>query len=239
MEAIILAGGLGTRLRESVQDLPKCLAPIQPQTPFLYYLLLYLKKQGVKNLIFSVGYLHEKIQAWAKNENIEKDFNVIYSIENEPLGTGGGVKLAFKHTTQKQVLVINGDTFFEVNLTQLHHQHQHQHADITLSLRPMTHFDRYGTVTLNPKNKQIAAFNEKKYTENGLINGGIYCFNQQIFENISLPPIFSLEQDFLEPQIQKINIQGFISNTYFIDIGIPTDYHKAQLELPPLFSHAF
>lgn len=228
-EAIILAGGLGTRLRETVPDLPKCMAPVAGQ-PFLTYVIRYLLSQGIEKFIFSLGYKHEAIEDLLNTQFPTLNFQ--FSIEEEPLGTGGAIKLACKKATEKNIVVINGDTLFKVRLDELELFHQQQNADCTLALKPMHDFDRYGVVELN-EDHSIHSFHEKKYYERGHINGGVYILNAKKFLQESLPEKFSFEKDYLEVLFNKRKILGLIQNEYFIDIGIPEDYNRAQQELKP------
>ena len=121
MEAIILAGGLGTRLRSVVSDLPKCMAPVA-EHPFLHYLLEYLSKENITHVILSLGYKHELVEAWIAL--YQWPLRISYSIEEEPLGTGGAVKLALGLATEEEVFILNGDTFFAVNLKDFRQFHQ-------------------------------------------------------------------------------------------------------------------
>lgn len=226
-EVIILAGGLGTRLRSVVADIPKCMATVAGK-PFLYYVIEYFKKQGVEKFIFSLGYKHEMIEAWL-NEKYPLMFRQS-SVETEPLGTGGAIKLACTLATGKNVLVINGDTLFSVDVKMLSSFHHTFGADCTLSLKPMLHFDRYGVVEMN-KDNSIASFKEKQSYENGLINGGVYALNAVKFRQEDLPEKFSFEKDYLEKKYKQRKMYGFVQDKYFIDIGIPEDYEKAQQEL--------
>jgi D-glycero-alpha-D-manno-heptose 1-phosphate guanylyltransferase len=226
-EAIILAGGLGTRLRERVPGLPKCMAPVAGN-PFLHYVISYFRKQGIEAFIFSLGHQHEVIEAYLKKQVLISNYQL--SIEPEALGTGGAVRLASKKAAGESVLVINGDTFFKINLAQLSLFHENNKADCTLCLKPMEHFDRYGMVELNSHNA-IISFHEKKYYENGLINGGVYALNLKMFGSEQFPEKFSFEKDYLEKFYSTRNLMGFIQDEYFIDIGIPEDYERAQVEI--------
>jgi len=226
-EAIILAGGLGTRLRDTVPDLPKCMAPVAGQ-PFLSHLIRYLLSQGIERFIFSLGYKHEVIEEFLNTQY--STLNIQYSIEEEPLGTGGAIQQACKIATGKTVLVVNGDTLFKVKLGELVNFHQQNDADCTLALKPMHNFDRYGVVEIN-EDHSIKNFQEKKFYERGYINGGVYMLNVDQFRNDDLPDKFSFEKDYLEVFYNKRKIYGLIQNEYFIDIGIPEDYNRAQEEL--------
>jgi D-glycero-alpha-D-manno-heptose 1-phosphate guanylyltransferase len=226
-QAIILAGGLGTRLRSAVPDLPKCMAPVAGK-PFLHWVVSYFEKQGIEKFIFSLGYKHEIIE-----EYLNKELSIInyqLSIEEEPLGTGGAIKLACEKATEQNVTIINGDTFFKIDLHQLSSFHQNQNADCTLCLKPMQNFDRYGAVELN-ENNSIKNFSEKKFYENGLINGGVYALNVKNFLDKKLPEKFSFEKDYLEKFYTTEKFMGLIQDEYFIDIGIPEDYERAQKEM--------
>jgi len=231
-EAIILAGGLGTRLRSVVSDLPKCMAPVAGK-PFLAYVISHLEKEGIQKFIFSVGYKNEIIQKYLLEEL--STINYQLSIEKEPLGTGGAVKLACGKATEKTVLIVNGDTLFKIDVNKLAGFHDMCGADCTLSLKPMHNFDRYGVVELN-KDYSIKDFKEKKFYETGLINGGMYALHVQKFLKEYLPEKFSFEKDYLEkklslPKSGERRMFGVVQDEYFIDIGIPEDYERAQREL--------
>src|SRR5665213_3576816 len=166
-EAIILAGGLGTRLRSVVADLPKCMAPVAGN-PFLYYVIKDLQKGGIDKFIFSVGYKNESILPYVKKEFADIDCK--FSIEEEPLGTGGAIKFALGKATDENILICNGDTLFKINIQQLNDLQVQNNADCTLSLKPMHNFDRYGVVELNDDDR-IISFQEKQFYKSGLING--------------------------------------------------------------------
>lgn len=233
-EVIILAGGLGTRLRSVVNDVPKCMAPVSGK-PFLWYLLKYLSHFDVERVVLSVGYLRNIIIDWIDKNGDEFPFNFDYAIEMTPLGTGGGIKLALNKCLKNDIIILNGDTFFNVDLNELYEQHHQHSSSITLALKPMKNFNRYGNVRVN--GNKIVAFEEKKYCTSGLINGGIYIINRSSNIFNGLEEKFSFETDVLQPQCCKNNIYGIKQNGYFIDIGIPEDYAKANTELPelPLF----
>lgn len=233
-EAIILAGGFGTRLRSVVSDVPKCMALIDGK-PFLYYLIEFLQKNGIEHFIFSVGYLHEVIEKYLQQNYPE--LNVYISLETEPLGTGGAIQFAAGKTSEKNVLVCNGDTFYKIDVDLLNQFHIQKNAACSLSLKPMNNFDRYGVVELN-EDDSIKNFKEKQFYETGLINGGVYALNILKFLEEGLPEKFSFEKDYLEKKVRLIEtkpgIFGIVQDHYFIDIGIPEDYEKAQKELPIL-----
>ena len=226
-EAILLAGGLGTRLQHLLKDVPKPMADINGQ-PFLSILLQQLKNQGIRSVILSVGYKHEAIQNYFGRE--WNSMNIKYAIEHEPLGTGGALKLALNDANESPVLAVNGDTFFDVNVSSLLQFHIQKKAALTLSLKPLNNFDRYGTVAIDSTG-QITGFKEKHFMESGLINGGVYMLNKSLFSGLSMPDKFSFEKDFLDQFFQQKPFYGFIQDGYFLDIGIPEDYARAQHEL--------
>ena len=221
MEAVVLAGGLGTRLRSVVHDIPKCMAPVAGE-PFLGYVLDWLSRYEITRVVLSVGYLRESIMEWISGQDYP--FEMDYAVEETPLGTGGGIKLALSKCRERKVIVVNGDTFFPVDLDAIPFD-----APVTVALKPMKDFDRYGAVELSA-NGLVTAFHEKAKVQQGLISGGVYALNG--LELSSLPEKFSFEKDVLEPLSVKGQVGGWVSDSYFIDIGIPDDYARAQTELP-------
>ncbi|HHW1543326.1 D-glycero-D-manno-heptose 1-phosphate guanosyltransferase [Campylobacter coli] len=214
MQAIVLAGGLGTRLRSVVQDLPKPMAPINGK-PFLAFVLEYLKKQGITEVILSVSYKYELIQEYFKDEF--HGMKIHYNIEKELLGTGGAIKDALK-LVKNEAYVVNGDTFFDIDLKKL----VLNSSKICIALKQMQNFDRYGTVNVDEQGI-VTSFEEKVFKKQGLINGGIYLLKKDIFDNFDLEKKFSFEK-FLQENFELLKIQTQIFNDYFIDIGVPQDY---------------
>ncbi len=272
MEVIVLAGGLGTRLRSVVHEIPKCLAPISvkrpeetpsPQEasalesaseekglhrPFLGYLLEWLVGQGVDHVVLSVGYLKEQVVAYVQGQ--EWPFSYDFAIEETPLGTGGGIKKALGLCREDKVFVVNGDTFYPVDLREMPFD-----KPITLALKPMKDFDRYGAVMTNSQGDAsrlelrpsflrqpecvpltVTSFQEKKHCAEGLINGGVYAVDRSRLDLSVMPEKFSFEKEVLEPGAAIGEIGGWVSDAYFIDIGIPEDYEKAQWAIPAWFA---
>lgn len=226
MEAVILAGGRGTRLASIVKDIPKPMADIEGR-PFLEYLLDYLARAAVDRVILSVGFRSEIIV-----ERFGRTFRGIpidYAIEKEPLGTGGAIRESLKIAQDEHVLIINGDTYFPVDLVEMAVIHKLRGCDLTVAIKLMNNFDRYGTVKCS--GERIAGFEEKRLCGTGYINGGVYMMRRGTIANFPDKHQFSFESDFLEPMIDKVNICPFVSDAYFIDIGIPEDYCRAQREL--------
>ncbi|EIK3785581.1 nucleotidyltransferase family protein, partial [Campylobacter coli] len=205
MQAIVLAGGLGTRLRSVVQDLPKPMAPINGK-PFLAFVLEYLKKQGITEIILSVSYKYELIQEYFKDEF--EGMKIRYNVEKELLGTGGAIKDALK-LVKNEVYVVNGDTFFDIDLKKL----VLNGSKICIALKQMQNFDRYGTVNVDEQGI-VTSFEEKVFKKQGLINGGIYLLKKDIFDEFSLEKKFSFEE-FLQENYKSLKIQTQIFDDYF------------------------
>ncbi len=234
-EAIILAGGLGTRLRSVVADVPKCMAPVSGK-PFLAYLINALLNQGIEKFIFSLGYKSEIILQYLANEF--PNINVQFVIENEPLGTGGAIRLACEKVAGDDVLIFNGDTFFDINLKIFSTFHHIQNAACSIALKTMHQFDRYGSVELS-KEHIVTAFNEKKFLQSGIINAGIYALKVKPFLKFEFPSVFSFEKMYLEKNTVTHKIYGKQFADFFIDIGIPEDYEKAQNQMPVFYKKFF
>ena len=217
---------MGTRLRESVPGLPKSMAPVDGR-PFLTYVIRYLLSQGIQRFVFSLGYKSEVIQDFLRQQYYYLDYDVV--IEDEPLGTGGAIQYALQECQSENVVVVNGDTLYRANIQDLYQFHENNHSDCTLALKPMRQFDRYGSVEIN-KNGKIAAFREKTWLDEGLINGGIYVIRKPAFLKHNFPRIFSFEKEFLEANLSGA-LYGVTIDSYFIDIGVPEDFQRAQEEL--------
>lgn len=232
MECIVLAGGLGTRLRGTIGDYPKCMAEVNGK-PFLHYIFQYLAAQQCSRVILSLGYKHEVITEWLATQ--QWPFEVAHVIEQEPMGTGGGIQLAIEAAQTPDVAVLNGDTMFSVNLGALFAFHNNKQAATTLALKEMHDFDRYGLVNTDSEG-HIFSFEEKQKREQGTINGGIYIINKEALLAKQLPEKFSFEKDYLEAFTNEHKFFGYRSDAYFIDIGVPEDYRQAQEDFKTLFS---
>lgn len=225
--AIILAGGLGTRLRGAVPDLPKPMAPLNGR-PFLEHQLDYWIAQGVDRFVLSVGYKHEVIQRHFGNAY--RGARVDYAIEMQPLGTGGGLLLALEQLQDAPAaLVLNGDTFFEVQLSALVAAHEKQRADITLSLFMVDSNSRYTGVETDREGR-ITALAAAPTHSRQLINGGVYVMQPSAIAAMPFAPgaKVSLETDMLTHALEHhMRIYGHTAAGRFIDIGIPEDYQRA------------
>ena len=227
MEAIVLAGGLGTRLRSVISELPKPMAPVNAR-PFLSYILDQLQESGTAKIILAVSYKAEAIQDYFQDSY--KGIPLEYSVEDEPLGTGGGILKALSLVKMPHVLVINGDTFFKISLQELYPFHLEHEAHLTLAARKVENSGRYGSLVLG-SDARITGFNEKSLSSNSLINGGIYVIDKKFLENLNLSGKFSFEKDLLEKCFQVYRFFGKVEDAPFIDIGIPEDYERAQGQL--------
>ncbi len=219
MQAIILAGGFGTRLKSMVSDVPKPMAPINDR-PFLEYLLDDLDKAGFDKVILTVGYKKEVIMEYFGNRY--KNLFLVYSIENEPLGTGGCIVQALKYIDDEYFFVLNGDTMFKIDFCKMA-----KTKTLSIACKKMFDFDRYGEVSID-KESTIISFEEKKKVLEGYINGGIYYLPKNIFSFFQLPKKFSIENDFFTKYCKQLRMKAYLSSDYFIDIGVPDDYKKAQ-----------
>ena len=227
-QAIILAGGFGTRLQGVVKDVPKPMAPVNGR-PFLTYILDYLIEYQYDKVILSVGYLHEKIEAYFGNQY--KSLEIDYAVETEPLGTGGGILFAMSKCVTDNVLVINGDTMFRVDLNAFERFFEGKGCLLSIVLREVDDVSRYGSVVIG-SNGMITMFSEKQVSSGwGFINGGVYLINKKLFDKYPQPQKFSFEKDLMTKYYTQEMFYGMPSDGYFIDIGIPEDYARAQKEL--------
>lgn len=225
--AIILAGGHGSRLQSITGQTPKCLAPVNGQ-PFLYYLLQQLSTQGFAQIVLALGVGAEAVQtAAAAWQQYHPQVTLQYVIETSPLGTGGAILHAIPYCQSQHVLVLNGDSYLQVNYADTFRHRPQMDADVTMLLTPMQQADRFGLVTMDAQ-KRIISFQEKKAHSSGLINAGAYWLNIAKIHPALLPPIGSWEKDILPMLLARKHLYGQVVHGYFIDIGIPDAYEKAQ-----------
>jgi D-glycero-alpha-D-manno-heptose 1-phosphate guanylyltransferase len=225
-EAIILAGGFGTRLKTVVPDRPKPMAEINGR-PFLEYLLDYIISQGVTKCILSVGFRHEMIM-----QHFGNSYNGVelkYAVEDKPLGTGGGILNALRFVTHETLFIINGDTFFRISLPAMEMEFAKYQADMVIALYHPKDDRRYGSVLTDSQGRIIHFCEKKEVPGNSLINGGIYLIKRDIFSGFDFPEVFSMEKDFLEKNTNILKMYGKPFNTDFIDIGIPETFQQASL----------
>jgi D-glycero-alpha-D-manno-heptose 1-phosphate guanylyltransferase len=226
MEAIVLAGGLGTRLRSKVPDLPKSMAQVAGR-PFLEILLERLISQGCNRFILSVGYLrHKIIDAFGNNY---KGIPLSYAIEESPLGTGGAIRLALEQVTEPSALVLNGDTYLEADFAAMLSLHVSAGRPMTMAVTQVGDVARYGGVTMNQGD--VTGFIEKGQSKAGWINAGVYALERNFPWPEHLVAPFSFETDVLVPRVNQLQPVSFPCNGRFLDIGVPEDLDRAQVEL--------
>lgn len=226
-DVIVLAGGFGTRLREVVADVPKPMAPVAGR-PFLDHLLQRLALQGASRVVLSVGHMAHLIE-----ERYGAGFaglNITCVREDHPLGTGGGIRKALSATRTQWVLVINGDTWLDMPYGEFLARTEHAHARLAMVTRWVEDAARYGRCVV--ENDRIVVFGEKSGSGPGLINAGVYALHRELFEPFELPDTFSFETDFVARHLSELHPLAHRSDGYFIDIGVPEDYRRAQIELP-------
>ncbi|MFA5275923.1 MAG: nucleotidyltransferase family protein [Candidatus Omnitrophota bacterium] len=225
IDAIILAGGLGKRLRSAICNLPKVLAPVNGR-PFLDILLGYLQEsKKIRHVVLAAGYMSDDIiGVYGKGKKY--NFDIIFSVEKKALGTGGAIRKALSLTDTEHVLVLNGDSYINADIPKLLNQHLASEADMSIVLKYLNDVSRYGAVTRD-KNNRIIKFSEKsKKMAPGYINAGIYLFKRDLFDKVKSHKKLSLERDLLPCFLSK-GVYGYICNKKFIDIGIPETYARA------------
>lgn len=225
MEAIVLAGGFGTRLRQVVADVPKPMAPIAGR-PFLEIVLSSLARKGFNRVILSLGFMADKISGHFGPHFMGMD--MIYVVEDQPLGTGGGIRLAMERAEADHVFVFNGDTFLDLEVDQLEQQWTaHQRPLIVGCMVPDT--ARYGR--LLAADGVATGFAEKGVAGAGLINAGCYVLKRSQLETFPVGTAFSFEADYLALAVLAREFDVFVTEGRFIDIGVPEDFLRAQTEL--------
>ncbi len=233
MKAVILAGGFGKRLRPISYLYPKPMVPINGK-PFLEYLMNFLKIQGVSEFILCLHYMADKFIEYF-NDGSKFGFKIKYSIEEKPLGTAGAIRKVEDHL-DTTFLVLNGDTYLNLNIRRMLRFHQDNGNLGTISLVKMRDTFRYGLVRLSD-DRRIIGFSEKAraHVSEGYINAGVYIFEKRILDYIPPNKRVSLEKDILPSILGKEKIYGFLVDGYFIDIGIPEDYYRLQNEAVKVF----
>lgn len=226
-EAIVLAGGLGTRLQKVVADVPKPMALVN-EIPFLEYIIRYLSNFGIDTIILSVGYKYEVIERHFGNEF--RGVKILYAIENEPLGTGGAISLSLEKAKGNEVLIMNGDTFFDVNINELYDFYQRTNSKTAVALREVEDVSRYGAVIIDDQGVLVDYLEKSASQGQGWINGGMYILNRVEYQKNVFERKYSFEKDYLEKFAGSKLIYGKKFNSYFIDIGVPEDYYRAQVE---------
>lgn len=226
MKAIVLCGGLGTRLGCLTRDTPKPLIKVAGH-PFLMYVLDQLVTTPIDEIVLAVGYQWQKIQAAIGAE--WRGVKVSYSIEQQPLGTGGAIKLALTQFHLSEAIVVNGDTLLKCDAGKLARFAQERQADICMALKTTTDTARFGRVNID-RSGRVIAFEEKGRGSQGLINSGVYFVKAAVFSLVNAAA-FSFEKDILTQHLSRLAIYGMQTDAYFIDMGVPEDLARAQEEL--------
>jgi D-glycero-alpha-D-manno-heptose 1-phosphate guanylyltransferase len=221
---IILAGGFGSRLQSVVKDVAKPMAPMGNK-PFLHILMDYLHQEGIENFVLSLGYKAETVSAYFKKLSLP--YAIQYIIENEPLGTGGGIKKALQALDANELLVVNGDTFFQIPIAKFIQDAQNSAADFFMALMENKNTNRFGSVRLD--NELIVDFGTPQ--TDGLNNAGVYFLKKAEFLIACETDKFSLETEIFPKLIRNKQLKAKCYEAYFIDIGIPEDYQRAKNEL--------
>ncbi len=228
LQAIILAGGLGTRLRSVVPDLPKPMAPVAGQ-PFLAHILDALVEAGFATVVLAVGYRHEVIRQHFGHAY--RGLPLTYSVESSPLGTGGAIRLAAPHLKADPVFVLNGDTYLTLDYRAMHAAHLSAGVRLSVAVCAVLDVGRYGSVEVRAD--RIVGFREKGHSGPGLINAGTYLIGAELIAQIPEGRPHSFEQDLLVPQVATLRPLAFLTQGRFIDIGVPADYARAQALFAP------
>ena len=228
MEAIVLAGGFGTRLRQVVADVPKPMAPIAGR-PFLEIVLRSLAHKGFHRVILSLGFMADRISGHfgARFAGLELE----YVIEDAPLGTGGAVRLAMKACKQDHAFVFNGDTYLDLEADQVERLWQSRKCTIVVG-RHVADTARYGRLAVD--GNRIISFSETRGIGPGLINAGCYVLAANVLDEFELYRPFSIETDYFVQEVTRVKVEVFVAKGLFIDIGIPEDYALAQTLLANL-----
>ena len=225
MEAVVLAGGFGTRLQALFPDVPKPMAPIRGR-PFLEILLMTLARNGFSRVVLSLGYRAELIKSHFGNRF--EQMSLIYEIESVPLGTGGAIRAALQHCLSDPVFVFNGDTYLDLEVAQVQAVWRRSQIPIIVA-REVADTARFGR--LQTDGDRVTGFLEKGLGGRGLINAGCYVLPRDALDHFELGSHFSIETDYLERAVREQLIGLFITSSVFIDIGVPEDYQRAQILL--------
>lgn len=223
MQAILLAGGLGTRLQSVVSDRPKPMALVENR-PFMEYVVHELCRSGITDIIFAVGYKGSMVEEYFLDGSAF-GVKVSYAYEETQLGTAGAIKNAGRFVTEEEFFVLNADTFYQIDYSRLVTLKQEKNLSMALVLREVPDVSRYGQAVL--QGYRLTGFNEKtQESRTGTINGGIYLMSRELLLDIPEGKV-SLEQDMIPKWLRENRLLGgFVNDGYFIDIGIPEDYYR-------------
>jgi D-glycero-alpha-D-manno-heptose 1-phosphate guanylyltransferase len=226
MDAIVLCGGLGTRLGDLTRETPKPLIEVAGR-PFVTHVLDHLVSNGVKKIVLAVSFQWEKLRdalgfSW-------RGIPLSYCVEYAPMGTGGAIKFALQQNDLDKALVVNGDTLLLESPRPLMDLSDFYKADVMIALKRVENAGRFGRVLIEP-NGRVISFEEKGSTDSGHINAGMYFVHRRVLSEINKNK-FSFENDILSKYCVHLQIFGHTTNAYFIDMGVPEDLLRARLEL--------
>ena len=228
-QAIVLAGGFGTRLQAVLRDVPKPLAPVRG-LPFVHYILRWLEESGVQRVIASTGYLADKMEAGFRSYS--GGLKMTFLREESPLGTGGAIYRALREASDGGVFALNGDTYFPADLNLFRREAERLGGPFAIALRRLPDVSRYGAVDVD--NGRIIAMNEKGRSGAGLVNAGLYLLPADLWRRVPMPEVFSWETDFMQPKASSLGAAGVVLDAPFLDIGTPESYGLAETVLPRL-----
>ncbi|MBI4502346.1 MAG: nucleotidyltransferase family protein [Gemmatimonadetes bacterium] len=220
--AVILVGGIGSRLRPVSGDLPKPMVPIAGR-PFLEYLLLFLRAQGVRRVVLCVGYGAERIRSHF-GDGKPLGLELVYSVERELLGTGGALRLGAAAIEAETFIALNGDSFADVDLGAMLESHRRRQAGVTVALAAVPDAARFGALDWDPETGRIGAFGEKTRQGPGFVSAGMYVVERTVVDTIPAG-VVSLEHQVL-PGLTDGRAYGFLTEGLFVDIGLPEEYHR-------------
>ncbi len=228
-EAIVLAGGFGTRLRTVLKDVPKILAPVRG-VAFVHYVLQWLESQGVARVTACTGYRAEQVEAELRR--YPGNLDIECAREEQPLGTGGAIYRGLREIRGPSAFALNGDTYFPADLAALQAAAQRLGAPLAVALRRLEDTSRYGAVEV--RDGRIVGFHEKGRSGPGLLNAGLYLLPRDLWRTVPMPDVFSWELDFLQPHAAALGAAGVAMDAPFLDIGTPASYARAESLLPEL-----
>jgi D-glycero-alpha-D-manno-heptose 1-phosphate guanylyltransferase len=232
-QAIILAGGFGTRLQAVLRDVPKPLAPVRG-FPFIHYVLHWLEESGVERVIGCTGYLADKMEDGFRS--YEGALEMKFLREESPLGTGGAIYRALSEVAPGGVFVLNGDTYFPARLAEFQQKAERLGGPFAIALRRVGDTARFGAVELD--GGRIVAMNEKARRGPGVVNAGLYLLPHDLGQTMPMPGVFSWEVDLMQPKAPVLGAAGVVLDAPFLDIGTPESYGEAERILPLLSGDA-
>jgi len=231
MKAVVLAGGLGTRLRGVVHNKPKGMAAVG-RRPFLQYQIEQLREDGIDEVVLCVAYLGHQIKDYfgeGRNFGVE----IKYATEKRPLGTGGALKNAQEYLKENTFLVLNGDTYVNIDLSDFLRYHRDRGSKGTIALARVDKPEEYGTVLLDNSQRIMKFLEKSKIAESsGIISAGVYLLEPEVLDHIPLGEKTSLEKEIFPDLVRRgLPLFGYLTSGYFVDIGTPEGYARIQKDI--------